>query len=513
MQRILKLSFFSFFIWCLAGAASAEEAAYAPFPAEAPAVAVPAAPLTAPSATDAMLDSAAQAQETAVAAPEQPPSVLDAVLRGKTLLAPVLADFKKKEPGVKPLSSKTGLTSAALAIWNRKDDSVKVVGGTRGAKFFTPDDGSPAIPIVTQAGSQTAYRDSDPDTVVVGTVQASMTQVTVNKKKAYKPSFSYYVPYNKELYSVETLSAGSDYLSSLIAEAFAELDARKVVSRSFPGQPLTSVVDPYLIKSIAVIEHADGQIYEDDNSEEALGRFLVKLALNRGDALDNAVSSAGARGMAQFIPSTYKLMVTKRPDLALIPDFVKGMADHLNAIKAEAAYLDMILADLPQEIRDKYVIDRGSAASYIAAGYNGGSSRVKKAIKAWGEAWSVSHAKDHSALTNKAASLKTRIGQIDKKLKGALTASEKKALTAERAKAVSDRNAALSKAANIKNTWIVAETAGYVIKLRRVYGMLAAGFFATPSAPSNALPVNVAVAPVSAPTALAMGTAPAATNP
>ncbi len=518
MRRLLTLAFLLFFGGALG--AQAEEPVYAPLgnapvensvssgePAQIPA--------TAEESSLPAIEPAASAS-----APNFP-TVLAAIAAGKELLGPVLADFKKKEPQVKPLSSKTGLTAAALAIWNKKNDSVRVVGGERGANYFTPDDGTPRIPIVTHAGSQTAFRDADPDSVVVGTVQADMIAVTVGKKKAYAPRFSYYVPYNSELYSIDTLSAGSDYLSSLIDEAFDELDAKGIQSRAFPGNALTSVIDPYLIKAIAVIEHADGQIYEEDDSEDALGRFLVKLAINGENALGSAISTAGARGIAQFIPSTYKLMVTKRADLGLIPDFAKGMADHNNAIKAEAAYLDMILADLPQQIRDIYVANRGAAASYIAAGYNGGSSRVKKAIATWGEEWSVSHASDYSSLNSKAAALKSRIAQIDKKLKSAsLKAAEKKALTAERAKAVSDRNAALSKATKIKNTWIVAETAGYVIKLRRVYDMLEAGFFATPSAPANALPVTaVAAAPAasdaqSAPEMLAMGpAAPAATNP
>ncbi len=448
-----------------------------------------------------------------VSAPAAPQKMtaLDAIARGKNLLSPVLADFKSKEAKVKPLASKTGATAAALAIWDKAADTVTVVGGTRGAKYFTADANGPVVPIVTLAGYQTAYRDSNPNTVVVGTVQASMTQVTVKKKKLYKPVFSYYVPYNSELYSTETLAAGSDYLSSLIKDAFDDLDSKQIVSRAFPGQALTAVIDPYLIKSIAVIENADSQIYEDNNSEDSLGRFLVKLAVNKEDALGNVVSSAGARGMVQFIPSTYKLMVTKRTDLALIPDFVKGMADHKNAIKAEAAYLDMILADLPQSVRDTYLSNKGAAAEYIAAGYNGGSVRVKKAIQIWGDDWSVSHAGDYAALTGKAASLKSRIAAIDKKLKSA-SAAAVKTLKAERVQDVNARATALANAAKIKNSWIFAETAGYVVKLRRVYDMLAAGFFATPNAPDNALPT---VASAAAPTSLALinSSAPAATNP
>jgi hypothetical protein len=416
------------------------------------------------------------------------PSIMDAIARGKELLAPVLIDFKNKEKGIAPLVSKTGLTAAALAIWDKSADTVTVYGGTRGVKFFTSDGNGPVIPIISAAGSQTAYRSSDLNLVVVGTVQANMTAVTVKKKKRYSPTYSYYVAYVKELYSPETLAAGSDYLSSLIKDAFDDLDAKGIMSRAYPDQALTVVVDPYLIKSIAVIEHADSQIFDNNNSEDALGRFLVKLALNKEDALGSAVSTAGARGMVQFIPSTYKLMVTKRPDLQLIPDFVTGMNDHKNAVKAEAAYLDMILASLPDSVKDLYQKDRGAAAEYLAAGYNGGEGRVKKAIQAWGADWSAAHG-TYAGLTAKAKSLKTRIAQINKQLAaGGLSKqkiadlnAEKKTATAQRAQALTDRD-------KVNGSTLKNETIAYVVKLRRVYDMLAAGFFATPSTPTNTVP-------------------------
>ena len=132
-----------------------------------------------------------------------------------------------------------------------------------------------------------------------------------------------------------------------------------------------------------------------------------------------------------------------------------------------------------------------------------------------GDDWSVSHASEYSKLTTRAAVLKTRIAQIDKKLKLAkTTAVEKKSLKSERVAAVSERATALANAANIKNTWLVAETAGYVVKLRRVYTMLSAGFFATPNAPANTVPAApITAASAAAPSSLVYSTAPSATNP
>jgi|GEM_PF-589886 len=475
--------------------------------------AAPAAPDPVLANADPTVSVAAPADQTAAepaapAAPETvieatplpteaaPRSVMSAVARAKVLLAPVLEDFKKKEKGIKPLASKTGQTAAALAIWDKKTDTVTVYGGTRGLKYFTADDNGPVIPIVTSSGAQTAYRDNDPNTVVVGAVQASMTAVTVKKKKRYAPAFSYYVPYTKELYAPETLAAGSDYLSSLIADAFADLDAKGIKSRAFPDRALTAVVDPYLIKSIAVVEHADSQIFDNDDSEDSLGRFLVKLALNKEDALGSAVSSAGARGMVQFIPSTYKLMVTKRPDLGLIPDFVQGMDDHKNAVKAEAAYLDMILADLPDSVKTLYQTDRGAAAEYLAAGYNGGSVRVKKAIQDWGADWSASHG-SYAELTAKAKSLRLRIAQIDKKLAaGGLSKQKTADLKAERKTDAANRATALADRDLVNSSALRSETVAYIVKLRRVYDMLAAGFFATPNPPAAPSGVAAATAPV-----------------
>src|SRR5512133_1887500 len=234
MRRIIV------FVFCLCTALAGRQALaadnqiYAPI---APASDMPAASSSSPTnANEAANDvnqppavepNAAPVSEPASAPPASVPSVAEAVARGKNLLSPVLADFKSKEGKIKPLGSKTGATAAALAIWNKADDTVAVYGGTRGAKYFTADNSGPIIPIVSAAGSQTAYRDNDPNSVVVGTIQADMVKTKVKKKTVYKPSFAYYVPYNSELYSVETLAAGSDYLSNLIQQAFNGLEDNK----------------------------------------------------------------------------------------------------------------------------------------------------------------------------------------------------------------------------------------------------------------------------------------------
>ena len=81
------------------------------------------------------------------------------------------------------------------------------------------------------------------------------------------------------------------------------------------------------------------------------------------------------------------------------------------------------------------------------------------------------------------------------------------ALKAERKTAVVAAALDASRAAAIKSGSLNKETVNYVVKLRRVYDMLAAGFFATPNAPANSLPMVAAV-----PAQLALGSPPAATK-
>jgi hypothetical protein len=428
----------------------------------------------------------------AATSPPAPLTILTAVARGRELLAPVLVDFKAAAMRLKPLPSLTTPVAVALAVWDKKTDTVRVVGGTRNQKQWWSDDGTLTLPRIGGTGVLAGYRGNDPDLVVVGAVQPNVNYI---RKGRYGLEYAYYVPYNRTLYAIETLTAGSDYLSLLIQGAFDSLREKGIRSRAFPDQLVADVIDPYLVKAIAVIEHADGQIYETDGSEDSLGRFLVKLGVNRDVALSPAVSTAGASGLVQFIPSTYKLMVTKRPDLGLIPDFAAGMADHRNAVTAEVAYLDMELAALQPEIRALYQEDRGKAAEFLAAAYNGGSPRVRRAFATLGDDWAKDSMPERLRLYQVALDNKARMERIDAKLAaGGLGSAEVKKLKAEKQIAADARYLANQKRAVIKSAALYKETVGYVVKLRRVYDMLAAGYFATPAA-TAATPLAIAPTP------------------
>jgi hypothetical protein len=212
----------------------------------------------------------------------------------------------------------------------------------------------------------------------------------------------------------------------------------------------------------------------------------VKLAANRDSAFDASISTAGAAGLVQFIPSTYALMVRKRPDLGLIPDFRQGMADHQNAVKAQVAYLDEDLAGM-SAVRELYVRDKAKAAEFLAASYNGGSVRVKRAYTTYGEDWAKSYAKELARAQSDAAALKKRIKTLQKNIDAG---KDVKASKAALAKAKAQRDEAVVTIATINRSSLRKETVFYVAKLKKTYAMFTAGYFATPRAPSGALPAQ-----------------------
>lgn len=444
----------------------------------------------------------AQTVPEASAAPVARPSMVDSIQRARKMLQDVVSQSPKTRKQPYPVSS-ANWANITIAVWNRKTDETVLVGARKSGTDLIITSG-PKLPIKVTASaklySQYAIA-GDPDRLVVGVIYPVLTTVGSGKHKSYVATDTVYVPYDSAFYTPAMLAAGSDYLSFLIQQAYDELRAKGTRSRAFPDKLLVDVIDPYLVKSIAVIEHSDHvQLLSDDDPERTVGRFLVKLATNRDAAFDASISSAGAAGLVQFIPSTYALMVKKRPDLGLIPDFRQGMADHQNAVKAQVAYLDEDLAGMAT-VRELYLKDKAKAAEYLAASYNGGSVRVRRAYTTYGENWSKSFAAELAKAKSDAAVLKKRIAKLQKNID---SGTDVKASRTALASAKRQRDEAIVAIATINRSSLRKETVIYVAKLKRTYGMFTAGYFATPRAPSGALPAAQAAAlPAPAPQSVA----------
>jgi hypothetical protein len=310
----------------------------------------------------------------------------------------------------------------------------------------------------------------EPTVHVLAIIRPILVSVGTPRKPRYQVKNVAYVPYSDYLNRPEIVAAGAAYLKNNVQAVLDELRALGVRSHAYPDQLLAEAVDPAVITSIIAIEHASTETLLKD-ATGYLNVFYVTLATNQNQSFAFAKSSAAARGLVQFIPSTYKRLVKSRPDLGLYTDFERGMEDPYNAIKAEVGLLDANLTLLPKETRVQAEADGAKLGAYLAAIYNGGSTRVRRAIAAWGEAWAQDQAKALATLKSELATTKSNLKSAQRTLSTSktLTKAERASLNAK----VKTLKATVSKLTNTYNQGkagvLKAETIGYVAKFKLAY--------------------------------------------
>lgn len=198
-----------------------------------------------------------------------------------------------------------------------------------------------------------------------------------------------YTPYTPALHTPEMVAAGRAYLDGLLAKAAADLDSRNVASRSVNGQRVTETVSARILATMLIIEHFRSDKIGELGLSRVIEEVLVMLGANGDDAFDHAVSSARAQGLAQFIRSSYRLTRSRYPAAGLKADFNAGMADHLNAVKAEYCLADWTLTALhPDELADLRLPGfEEDLGAYVAAAYNGGERRAAAIYGRYPQDW------------------------------------------------------------------------------------------------------------------------------
>ncbi|HYP28710.1 MAG TPA: hypothetical protein VE262_18510 [Blastocatellia bacterium] len=190
-----------------------------------------------------------------------------------------------------------------------------------------------------------------------------------------------YTPYSREIASEEVIAQGIAVQAEFIERAYARLQERRVYSRAFPGKLVVDVVPRDVLTVLLMNEHIDPSLFKSSGHARTLvEQVLTVIATNREKAYAYSVSSAGARGLVQMIPSTYSLLLNRYASAGLLSSFATGMADPTNAVMAQVLLCD---ADW-QAIRTKGEIPAETIGPYLAAAYNGGVGRVLS-IMAQGE--------------------------------------------------------------------------------------------------------------------------------
>lgn len=363
-----------------------------------------------------------------------------------------------------------------LALWNADTDAIVYADVLKkGTKLKWISEPIPGVSVKTANGVNSEFF-VEPGThqTLVAVRYPLLKEVTIAKKKQFERHDVVYTPYGEDLRKPELVAEGNRVLQKGIDEAFARLDALQVTSRAFPGKLVTQVIDQKILKSLLLIEHADTTTLKH-NPTRAIDTFYVTLATNTDHAYGYAKSSAGALGIAQFMPKTYERVVTKNPGAQLEKNFEKGMRDLDNTIKAETILLDSMLSELPKAVRATALEPESLAPEFLAASYNGGASRVSKAIPRWEAQFSGAPVVSLATLRSRHKEMRLKIADLQEQIKESESVTKiqalKKELAAIKVKYADNED----QQDHYSQITLRKETIDYVVKFRRAMGLLEEG--------------------------------------
>jgi hypothetical protein len=191
---------------------------------------------------------------------------------------------------------------------------------------------------------------------------------------------AYYTSVHPALLSPEVVKTGENYVRTMI-----DLAARRLRDKGVVIQP--ALVD--MAERLCIVEHVDHIRLRSENPRTLYEEVFALYALNELDTYRYSVSTAGAGGMVQMIPSTYQMIRREHPGIGLNPDFVYGMRNHGNALEAMLLYIDDTWKLLSSNSDVLYALKAGIATQpqLLAAGYNSNPAKLPAYIRRGGAAW------------------------------------------------------------------------------------------------------------------------------
>ncbi|HEX8475660.1 MAG TPA: hypothetical protein VF666_16675 [Pyrinomonadaceae bacterium] len=191
---------------------------------------------------------------------------------------------------------------------------------------------------------------------------------------------AYYTSAHPALITPELVKAGQHYVRSMLDLAAKRLqDKGKFIS--------PQIVD--IAERLCVVEHSDHERFRNESRLALYEEVYALFALNELDTYRYSVSSAGAGGMVQMIPSTYQMLRRMHPSVGLNPDFVAGMRNHGNALEAMLLHMQdnwnalVYNPDVTYAMSNKWA----TQPELVAAGYNSNSARLPLYIRRGGASW------------------------------------------------------------------------------------------------------------------------------
>jgi hypothetical protein len=191
---------------------------------------------------------------------------------------------------------------------------------------------------------------------------------------------AYYTSTHPGIGTNEVVNAGKIYVRNTIDTAREALRQKGIII-----QPI--VAD--MAEKLCTVEHVDHARFRNEYHLNVYNDIFTLFALNEGNTYRYSVSSAGAGGMVQMIPSTYYMVRSRYYSVGLIPDFVEGMRNHANAAQVMLLYMQMTWDDLISSTTINNALDSGIAtpAELMSAGYNSNPSKLAGYIRRGGSNW------------------------------------------------------------------------------------------------------------------------------
>jgi hypothetical protein len=259
------------------------------------------------------------------------------------------------------------LVPVRVAYYDWNDKKVEYIVLSKEA-FLTPNFPTSVISSNGKPMTTRTIRANGVNTPIVITDQSGhahlplLVQYSVERGGRYYET-AYYMSTHPGIVTPEVVTAGRLYVRNIIDVSREQLKAKGLAI-----QP--KIAD--IAERLATVEHVDHLRFRTEFHSNIYNDIFTLFALNEGQTYRYSVSSAGAGGMVQMIPSTYRIVRARFPGAALMPDFVEGMRDHVNAGQAMLLYMQMTWDDLISRptINNALLTGIATQEQLMAAGYN-----------------------------------------------------------------------------------------------------------------------------------------------
>lgn len=191
---------------------------------------------------------------------------------------------------------------------------------------------------------------------------------------------AYYSSAHPGTITAEVAYAGKMYIHNIIDGAREKLREKGIYIAP-------RVAD--IAERLATVEHVDHQRFNTEFQLNIYNEIFTLFALNEGQTYRYAVSTAGAGGLVQMIPSTYRMVMNRHFNVGLMPNFVDGMRNHPNAAQAMLLYMQDTWNDLSASptVLDAMASGIATQPELMSAGYNSNPARLPGYIKRGGANW------------------------------------------------------------------------------------------------------------------------------